>query len=163
MTLTGLKHILAPFFFFVCVTTSGLLVKLFFFFLKTSLHLTFLRRSKAKELITWDWIALPCSHCPIVQNPLLLWDILWLNTETQVFIKDCVSVENSEWVVGCCLFLKSELNFMGMKSCVLFTELGRTVVESVVFYMGKSTPRHTHSRGKMMNWEVFLKFLIILQ
>ena len=65
--------------------------------------------------------------------------------------------------LGCCLFLKSEINFMGMKSCVLFTELGRTVVESVVFYMGKSTPRHTHSRGKMMNWEVFFKILIILQ
>ena len=129
-------------------------------------HSTFLRQSEAKKVKSHkieSHCPLHVTHCPIVQNPLLLWDILWLNTETQVFIKDCVSVENSEWVVGCCLFLKSELNFMGMKSCVLFTELGRTVVESVVFYMGKSTPRHTHSRGKMMNWEVFFKILIILQ
>ena len=44
---------------------------------------------------------------------------------------------------------------MDIKSCVLFTELGRIVVESLVFYIGKSTPRHTHLGGKKMDREVF--------
>ena len=48
------------------------------------------------------------------------------------------------------LFLKIDLNLMDIKSCVLFTELGRIVVESMVFYIGKSTPRPTHFGGKTM-------------
>ena len=52
--------------------------------------------------------------------------------------------------VGWSLFLKIDLNFMDIKSCVLFTELGRIVVESMVFYIGKSTPRPTHFGGKTM-------------
>ena len=57
-------------------------------------------------------------------------------------------------VLGWSLFLKSDLNFMDIKYCALFTELGR-IVESLVFYMGKSTPRPTHLGGKTMDLEVF--------
>ena len=52
--------------------------------------------------------------------------------------------------IGWSLFLKIDLNLMDIKSCVLFTELGRIVVESMVFYIGKSTPQPTHFGGKTM-------------
>ena len=65
-------------------------------------------------------------------------------------------------MLGCSLFLKSDLNFMDIKSCALFTELGRLVVESLVFYIGIYTPRPTYLRGKMIDQEVFLKVLVIL-
>ena len=58
-------------------------------------------------------------------------------------------------VLGWCLFYKSDIDFMGIKSCALFTELGRIVVKSLVFYIGKSTPRPTHLGGKTMDREVF--------
>ena len=58
-------------------------------------------------------------------------------------------------IIGWSLFLKIDLNLMDIKSCVLFTELGRIVVESMVFYIGKSTPRSTHFGGKTMACEVF--------
>ena len=51
---------------------------------------------------------------------------------------------------------------MGIKSCALFTELGRTVVKSLVFHIGKSTPRPTHLGGKTMDREVFFQCLVIL-
>ena len=38
---------------------------------------------------------------------------------------------------------------MGIKPCVLFTELGGSVVESLVFYLDINTPRPTYFRGKM--------------
>ena len=57
--------------------------------------------------------------------------------------------------LGWSLFLKIDLNFMDIKSCVLFTELGRIVVKSLVFYITKSTPRPTHLGGKTMDWEEF--------
>ena len=57
--------------------------------------------------------------------------------------------------VGWSLFLKIDLNFMDIKSCVLFTELGRIVVKSLVFYITKSTPRPTHLGGKTMDREEF--------
>ena len=57
--------------------------------------------------------------------------------------------------LGWSLFLKVDLNFMDIKSCVLFTELGRIVVESLIFYIDKSTPRPTHIGGKTMGREVF--------
>ena len=41
---------------------------------------------------------------------------------------------NSTLALGCSLFPKSDLNCMGIKPCVLFTELGGLVVESLVFY-----------------------------
>ena len=66
------------------------------------------------------------------------------------------------YTLGCSLFLKSDLNFMDIKSCALFTELGRLVVESLVFYIGIYTPRPTYYRGKMIDWEVFFKVLVIL-
>ena len=47
-------------------------------------------------------------------------------------------------VVGWSLFLKSDLNLMGIKSCALFTELERIVVESLVFFIGKSIPQPNH-------------------
>ena len=40
---------------------------------------------------------------------------------------------------------------MDIKSCALFTELGRLMVESLVFYMGIYTPQHTNLRGKMID------------
>ena len=49
-----------------------------------------------------------------------------------------------ECTIGWSLFLKSDLNLMGIKSCALFTELERIVVESLVFYIGKSTPQPNH-------------------
>ena len=55
------------------------------------------------------------------------------------------------YTLGCSLFLKSDLNFMDIKSCELFTELGGLVVESLVFYIGKNTPRPTYLRGKMID------------
>ena len=53
--------------------------------------------------------------------------------------------------LGCCLFLKSDLNCMDIKPCVLFTELGGLVVESLVFYIDINTPRPTYFRGKMID------------
>ena len=53
--------------------------------------------------------------------------------------------------VGCSLFPKSDLNSMGIKPCVLFTELGGLVVESLVFYIDINTPRPTYFRGKMID------------
>ena len=51
---------------------------------------------------------------------------------------------------------------MGIKPCVLFTELGGLVVESLVFYIDINTPRPTYFRGKMIDWEVFLRVEVIL-
>ena len=39
---------------------------------------------------------------------------------------------------------------MDIELCVLSTELGRIVVESMVLYIGKSTPQPTHFGGKTM-------------
>ena len=58
-------------------------------------------------------------------------------------------------VVWWSLFLKIDLNFMDIKSCVLFTKLGRIVVKSLAFYITKSTPRPTQLGGKTMDWEEF--------
>ena len=52
-----------------------------------------------------------------------------------------------EYLVGCSLFIKSDIIFMGIKSCALFTELGGLVVESLVFYIGINTPRPTFTLG----------------
>ena len=49
------------------------------------------------------------------------------------------------------LFPKSDLNSMGIKPCVLFTELGGLVEESLVFYIDINTPRPTYFRGKMID------------
>ena len=75
-------------------------------------------------------------------------------TAKSIFIKIC-AVHLSVCPLGWSLFLKIDLNLMDIKSCVLFTELGRIVVESMVFYIGKSTPRSTHFGGKTMACEVF--------
>ena len=55
------------------------------------------------------------------------------------------------WTLGCSLFLKSDINCMDIKPCVLFTELGGLVVESLVFYIDINTPRPTYFRGKMID------------
>ena len=62
------------------------------------------------------------------------------------------------WTLGCSLFLKSDLNFMDIKSWALFTELGGLVVDSWVFNIGNNTPRPTHFGGKRKSWDCFLKF-----
>ena len=65
-------------------------------------------------------------------------------------------------LLGCSLYLKSGLNFKGIKSWLLFTELGRIVVESLFFYLGNNGPRPTHLRGKAMILMVFFGFSVIL-
>ena len=64
--------------------------------------------------------------------------------------------------LGCSLFLKSDLNFMGIISWALFTKLGELVVESRVFYIGNDTPRPTHLGGKRKTETVFFKVLVNL-
>ena len=80
--------------------------------------------------------------------------ILYIS-ETLIDVDAIARIESVGYTVGWSLFLKIDINFMDIKSCVLFTELGRIVVKSLVFYITKSTPRPTHLGGKTMDWEEF--------
>ena len=60
-----------------------------------------------------------------------------------------VTTESSGWPpLGWCLQGKSALNFMHIKSCVSFTELGTVVLYLGVVVIGKNTPPLKISRVK---------------
>ena len=66
--------------------------------------------------------------------------------------------ERYTWAIGWSLQGKSALNFMHIKSCVWFTELGTVVLYLGVIVIGKKTPRLKISRVKWQNNNTFFKF-----
>ena len=63
-----------------------------------------------------------------------------------------------DYLVGWCLQGKSALNFMHIKSCVWFTELGTVVLYLGVVVIGKNTPPLKISRVKWQNNNTFFNF-----